>query len=214
MADFSWMKELSLVVQTGQVCAFFGEASFLCQKLSPAMDARKQASYQKKIDIIQKKLDKKTSQYKTLQERYKMTKSTLEAKWRKYYQQVKSVRADYKAKLSSSQLEAKIWKNYDKIVQNYLKNNRAMVWQNPDIIALQELLTANITALKQTPVDKTVLVDGYPFAIGDINKQFAFKTDPSVFIDYFIGKSLTLFSAKWAHMRNDWADQRYMKPEQ
>ncbi len=141
------MKQLRLAVQTGQVCAFFGETPFSCQDLSPALDAKKQASYQKKIDSLQKKFDKKTSQYKTLQERYKKTKETLEAKWRKYYQQVKSVRTDYKTKLSASQLETKIWKSYDKIVQNYLRENWAMVRQNPDIVALQELLDANIKAM-------------------------------------------------------------------
>lgn len=142
------MKELHITLLTGQACALFGDSPFQCISVKSTMDEKSKAKFEKKISSLQTKLDKKTSLYTGLQERYRKSKTTLEAKRRKYYEQVKAVRNTYKGKVADAQLETKIRKNYGTLVQSYLKKSRPIVWQNTDMISLQSIMDSNIHALK------------------------------------------------------------------
>lgn len=75
-------------------------------------------------------------------------KSTLDSKWRKYYQQVKTVRTSYKQKLADSTLELKIRKNYGKLIQSHLKDNWQNILEHSDIATINAILQDNIDAYK------------------------------------------------------------------
>lgn len=148
ISDYSRMKELSFSLLTGQACALFGEVSFHCISLKGIDNELLKGKYDKKLASLHAKYDKKQYQYTGLQERYKTMKTSLDAKRRKYYQQVKSVRSSYKEQLAEAKLESRIRKNYGQLLQAGLKKNRYMVRKDSHIAFIQTLLDANMAALQ------------------------------------------------------------------
>lgn len=177
--------------------------------VKPLLDEKKKASYEKKIASLQKKYDKKQQQYTGLQERYKETKADLDAKRRKYYQQVKTVRNSYKAKLASSELEKKIRKNYGKILGSHLKKDRQIVRQNSDVAFIARLLDTNIAALKENNPDALVHIDGQVFKLGDIQKQYQYAVDPALRMDMLVEDLLGVINSGAQQKRTTRLQQRY-----
>ena len=119
-------------------------------------------------------------------------KTSLDHKRRKYYQQVKTVRADYRGKLADTALEMKVRKSYGQLLQSDLKDNRYMVRQNSDIVFINSLLESNLAALKSTGDLTTLTLHGQTFKVGDLRKQHAFATDPALMVDTRIARGLVL----------------------
>lgn len=173
------------------------------------MDDKKKAQYEKKILSLQKKYDKKQYQYTGLQARYKTTKSDLDAKRRKYYQQVKTVRASYKQKLALADLEKKIRKNYGKLLGSHLKKNRQIVRENSDVTFISSILNDNLTALSGATDGARITLDGQQFKLGDLQKQYQYATDPALRADMLVQSVLNLSHSSRASTRSQWLDQRY-----
>lgn len=208
-ADLSRVSKLSLSLLTWEACMLFGDIRFDCVTVKPILDEKTKAKYDKKVASLQTKFENKQRQYTWLQERYKTMKSSLDLKRRKYYQQVKSVRADYKSKLTDAGIELKIRKNYGKLLQSNLKDNRYMVRQHSDIAFINTLLESNLAALENPDDSTTLTLHGQTFKVWDIRKQHMFATDPAVMIDSRIWYWLSLVYPAVGAQRNQRLEIRY-----
>jgi len=177
------MKELRLSLLTGQACVFFGDVSFDCITVKSMLDEKTKAKYDKKVASLQEKYAKKQRQYTGQVERYKTMKTSLDAKRKKYYNQVKTVRNDYKEKLAVSSLEMRIRKDYGSLLQKDLKDKRYIVRQHSDIALIQNLLEKNLAALKENDESTTLTMHGQTFSVGELKRQYAFIADPAAILD-------------------------------
>ena len=212
ITDFDRMKYLRISLYTGEACGLFGDVLFSCTTVKPLMDEKTKAKYEKKILSLEKGYTKKQYQYTGLQERYKNTKTTLDAKRRKYYQQVKTVRSDYKLKLANANLEMKIWKNYGKLLQSHIKDMRYVVWQHSSMEMINALLEQNLDALDHRNDTAAIIINGRSFSLWELKKQYLFTTDPGVVMDHLIGISLDKILPQVWELRSQWLGVRYSQP--
>lgn len=185
------------------MCALFGNTPFSCLSISSLSGFAKSKKYEKKIISLHKKLDTQKNQYISLKEKYKKTKLTQDVKTKKYSQQLKKLRNSYKEKLFQANLTMKIWKNYTTTLHSYLKKSRPIVVQNRSFTILQDLLYRNLTATTLPKNNKISLYEE-SFSLGDLKNQYLFLTNPEVFLDYTIAKSLRFLFPKIGVKREKW----------